>query len=61
MYPRLGDLLSVCRHAQLLGRNRPMVTPPNPHVYMEMLEAGTNAFSKATGIWYRQVAGMAMG
>ena len=61
MHPRLGDLLSVCRHAQLLGRNRQMVTPPNPHVYMEMLEAGTHTLQELTEVRHPEVAGVAMG
>ena len=61
MYARLGYLLSVCRYAQLLGRNRPMAAQSYSHVYMEMLETGTHVLQKPTGIWYRQVAGMAMG
>lgn len=61
IHPRVGDLFSMGRHAQLLGRNRPMATQSNPHVYMEMLETGTHTLQELAGIWYRQVTGMAMG
>ena len=61
MHPRLGYLFSVCRHAQLLGRNRPMATQSNPHVYMEMLETGTHSLQESSEVRHTEVAGLAMG
>ena len=59
--PRLGDLLSACRHAELPGRHRPMAAQSYSHVYMEKLEAGTHTFQESAGMRHRQVAGVAMG
>ena len=58
--PRLGDLLSACRHAELLGRHRPMAAQSYSHVYMEKLEAGTHTFQESAEMRHRQVAGVAM-
>ena len=59
--PRLGDLLSVCRHAELLGRHRPMAARSHTYVYMEKLEAGTHTFQEFAEMRHRQVAVVAMG
>ena len=60
-HPRVGNLLSVCRHAQLFGRDRPMATQSNPHVYMEMLETGTHTLQELAEVRYPEGASVAMG
>ena len=59
--PRLGALLPARRHAELLGRHRPMAAQSYSHVYMEKLEAGTHTFQESAEMRHRQVAGVAMG
>ena len=60
-HPRLGDLLSVCRHAYFLGGNRPMAAQSATYVYMEMLEEGTYTLQKFTEMRHPEMAGMAVG
>ena len=59
--PRLGDLLSARRHAELLGRHRPMAAQSYSHVYMEKLEAGTHTLQEFTEVRHRDMAGLAVG
>ena len=59
--PRVGDLLSECRHAWILGKDRPMATKSHPHVYMEMLEEGTHTLQELAEMRHTEMAGMAMG
>ena len=59
--PRLGDLLPVCRHAELLGRYRPMAARSHPHVYMEMLETDTYTLQEFAEVRYSEVASLAVG
>lgn len=59
--PRLGDLLPVCRHAELLGRYRPMAARSHPHVYMEMLETDTYTLQEFAEVRHSEVASLAVG
>jgi len=38
-----------------------MATQSHPHVYMEMLEAGTHTLQELAEVWHSKVAGLAMG
>ena len=45
----------------ILNENIPMAAQPNPHVYMEMLEAGAHTLQELAEVRYPEVAGLAVG